>query len=195
MSCKDDTLIYQSSTHGDIPLSFTGKRLLANEREAATVAIEKGDYSANDQALSKARGDIAKYMSTLEQRSAPPTLLGVDWGAAEARTLAAAMTATPAWRSPEQIAADDFLDAAAEFNEARANLRAAAQRATDAGLKPTWKNPQPRPDFSKLRPPQLNGFRRFDEHTFVELEFEVSCKVKTERVVVEEKTVVMGREP
>jgi hypothetical protein len=67
------TEIYKSQTHGPIPLSFTGRRLLANLREAITDAIALGDYSTNGtNAVARARGDIAVRMSELEQRKVAP---------------------------------------------------------------------------------------------------------------------------
>ncbi len=60
--------IYKSQTHGPIPLSFEGRRLLQNLRYAIVHAISAQAYSNNDNAVAKARGDLAKYMSNLEQR-------------------------------------------------------------------------------------------------------------------------------
>lgn len=58
---------YQSYT-GSIQLSFTGRRLLANLRDAITGAINGRHYSFNDNAVAKARGDLASYMSKLESK-------------------------------------------------------------------------------------------------------------------------------
>lgn len=60
-----DQETYHSSTLGEIPLSFTGRRLLQNLREAIeeyTTGAVKGW-----EPLSRARGKIAKYMSELER--------------------------------------------------------------------------------------------------------------------------------
>jgi hypothetical protein len=65
--------IYKSTTHGNIPLSFEGRRLLQNLRYAATAAIENGFWRYDDNALSKARGELALYMSKLEARRETPT--------------------------------------------------------------------------------------------------------------------------
>lgn len=62
--------IYVSSTYGPIALSFTGRRLLANLREATFEAIQAKDVAFNDNALSKARARLALYMSSLEQKHA-----------------------------------------------------------------------------------------------------------------------------
>lgn len=58
--------VYNSATFGPIPLSFTGRRLLANLREEVLAYVESGDSIR----LSFARGAIAKYMSDLEGKSA-----------------------------------------------------------------------------------------------------------------------------
>jgi hypothetical protein len=142
---------YQSSTHGNIPLSFTGRRLLANERDAVENAIKEGSFTADNMQLSRVRGELAQYMSKLEQRE-PLTVLGCDWGAAEARTL-------------KQQSADEFLNAAREFNEARAKLLRCAEQAKHVGLKPTWTNPTAR---HALLP------RTFRDGVFPTLQFEVS---------------------
>lgn len=62
--------IYHSSTLGPIPLSFTGRRLLANLREAATSYTQQywGTGKTPDyRSVSIARGAIAKYISDLEE--------------------------------------------------------------------------------------------------------------------------------
>lgn len=59
---------YHSSTHGYIKLSFTARRLLANLRFAIQNAIRGQDYSFNDKAVAKARGDLAVYMHQMEDR-------------------------------------------------------------------------------------------------------------------------------
>jgi len=61
--------IYTSSTKGEIPLSFTGRHLLQSLREAIIEAIDKEDYNINADQLSRIRGDIAQYMSTLERKN------------------------------------------------------------------------------------------------------------------------------
>jgi hypothetical protein len=58
---------YKSSTHGNITLSERGRTLLAAERDAVQGAIRAGNFSTNDQSLSRARGDIALYISHLER--------------------------------------------------------------------------------------------------------------------------------
>lgn len=61
---------YQSSTLGDIPLSFTGRRLLQNLREEIE-DLTKGRASITTddwKPLSRARGKLALYMSQLEQQ-------------------------------------------------------------------------------------------------------------------------------
>lgn len=62
---------YKSHTRGPIPLSFTGRRLLENLRYAITNAIREGAYNHDGEAVSKARGDIALYMSKIEGKTAP----------------------------------------------------------------------------------------------------------------------------
>lgn len=59
--------VYKSTTLGEIPLSFTGRRLLANLRDAEDEAIATGDRETNHEALSVARAKIAKYMSNMEK--------------------------------------------------------------------------------------------------------------------------------
>jgi len=63
--------VYKSSTHGEIPLSFTGRHLLQTLRSAATAAIANGNWHHDCNALSKARGELALYMSRLEAREKP----------------------------------------------------------------------------------------------------------------------------
>lgn len=58
---------YKSSTHGNITLSERGRTLLAAERDAVQGAIRVGDFSTDNQALSRTRGDIALYISHLER--------------------------------------------------------------------------------------------------------------------------------
>lgn len=55
-----------SATKQQVPLSFTGRHLLQNLREATVVAVSKGDYSANWNAVSLARYALAAYMGKLE---------------------------------------------------------------------------------------------------------------------------------
>lgn len=63
--------VYQSSTLGPIPLSFTGRRLLQNLREAMqkqlTSAAINAEYSW--ERISEARGELAQYMSRLEREN------------------------------------------------------------------------------------------------------------------------------
>jgi hypothetical protein len=61
------TSIYKSHTHGAIPLSATGKRLMHTLRIAIQEAIQKGDYNQMN-GVAHARGELAKYMSHLEGR-------------------------------------------------------------------------------------------------------------------------------
>lgn len=78
--------VYHSSTLGPIPLSFTGRRLMQNLREEVTALLKKAyrngeqkwyrdganPVSAEDwEPLSKARGELAKYMSKLESERWP----------------------------------------------------------------------------------------------------------------------------
>lgn len=60
---------YNSATHGRIPLSFTGKRLMQNLRDAVSNAIAASDFCVDSMALSVARGDIAKYLGELESKT------------------------------------------------------------------------------------------------------------------------------
>lgn len=71
--------VYHSSTLGPIPLSFTGRRLMQNLREAFQDLLQKrveqtkrGQVGGQDDwtSVSEARGKLAQYMSKLEQR--PP---------------------------------------------------------------------------------------------------------------------------
>lgn len=67
--------VYHSSTLGDIPLSFTGRHLLANLREAFEDYIKelrtRPAYALTPswEPVSKARGKLAKYMSQLEAKA------------------------------------------------------------------------------------------------------------------------------
>ena len=81
--------VYHSSTLGPIPLSFTGRRLMQNLRVAVQELLQKrtdearrGQIGSQDDwsQVSRARGEIAKYMSDMEKR--PPSV-------------------TPAWRHPD----------------------------------------------------------------------------------------------
>lgn len=65
------TEVYNSSTHGRIPLSFTGRHLLQNLRKAISEAISNEDWHYNNNAVSQARGELARYMSDLELRKLP----------------------------------------------------------------------------------------------------------------------------
>jgi hypothetical protein len=66
--------IYNSSTLGPIPLSFTGRRLMQNLREAFVDAITaaKRDGFVEWEEISRARGKLAEYISKLERRNEPP---------------------------------------------------------------------------------------------------------------------------
>ena len=68
--------VYHSSTLGPIPLSFTGRRLMQNLREAVQALLQKrteqaarGQVPSQDdwEDVSKARGQLAQYMSKLEK--------------------------------------------------------------------------------------------------------------------------------
>jgi hypothetical protein len=126
--------IYQSSTHGDIPLSFTGRRLLANLRAAVQTAIDEGDFSANDMQLSHARGELAEYMSKLEgkrvERTIEEALAKIERDAAEAEAAARAV----AEAAKREALAKAVIDAAREFNAALSKWNSAAKAATDAGM-------------------------------------------------------------
>lgn len=89
---------YHSTTHGRIRLSFTGRRLLANLRAAIETGIAARDWHVNADAISRARGDLAVYMSKLEERPevrgfAPGTprfiSFAIDFAEIEARAHAA----------------------------------------------------------------------------------------------------------
>lgn len=67
--------IYNSHTHGPIPLSFTGRRLMQNLRDAITGAVRRGDYNDPRMEVAHARGEIAQYMSKLETRDDVPCAL------------------------------------------------------------------------------------------------------------------------
>lgn len=58
--------IYNSSTHGAIPLSFEARRLMQNLHHAIVYGVNAQAYCFNDNAIAKARGELAKYMSKLE---------------------------------------------------------------------------------------------------------------------------------
>lgn len=58
--------IYNSTTLGPIPLSFTGRHLLQELRTCIQDAIKDKDFNTNGDALSRIRGRIAQYMSKLE---------------------------------------------------------------------------------------------------------------------------------
>lgn len=60
-----------SATKEEIPLSFTGRCLLFNLRDATVSAIASGNYNANWRALSIARRNLAQYMSELEVKQLP----------------------------------------------------------------------------------------------------------------------------
>lgn len=63
--------IYNSTTHGPIKLSFSGRRLLQNLRIAITAAIARGAWDDPRHELSHARGELAQYISNLESVKAP----------------------------------------------------------------------------------------------------------------------------
>jgi hypothetical protein len=57
---------YNSFTHGRIPLSMGAKQLMQHLRNAISTAIADNQYSASDNAVARARGELAKYISGLE---------------------------------------------------------------------------------------------------------------------------------
>jgi imidazolonepropionase-like amidohydrolase len=124
--------IYQSSTHGDIPLSFTGRRLLANLRAAVQTAIDEGDFSANDMQLSHARGELAEYMSKLEgkrvERTIEEALAKIERDAAEAEARKVEE------RMKRQRLADAVIHAEMQYNVAVAALNTAGVAAAAAGI-------------------------------------------------------------
>jgi hypothetical protein len=61
--------VYHSTTHGPIPLSFTGRLLMQNLRFAIQKAIARGDWHDPREEISFARGELAKYISALENAS------------------------------------------------------------------------------------------------------------------------------
>jgi hypothetical protein len=71
--------VYHSSTLGPIPLSFTGRRLMQNLlvaiREMADKAVwnAPGFYGLAWDPVSRARGELARYISQLEARKEPST--------------------------------------------------------------------------------------------------------------------------
>jgi hypothetical protein len=65
---------FKSSTHGPIKVSMKARELLLANQLAAQNAITDGDYNYNNQALSRSRGELAKYISGLE---ANPKLYGL----------------------------------------------------------------------------------------------------------------------
>lgn len=112
--------VYHSSTLGPIPLTFTGRRLMQNLREAVQELLQKrveqtkrGQVgSQNDwEDVSKARGKIAQYMSELEKR--PPQRL--EWQSPlDARCKPAAMVLDYV---PPKSAAELELDRLRKENE------------------------------------------------------------------------------
>lgn len=62
--------VYKSFTHGPIPLSFNSRRLMQNLRFAIMSAIERGEYSDPRNTVAFARGELAKYISQLEAKTA-----------------------------------------------------------------------------------------------------------------------------
>lgn len=86
--------IYKSHTHGVIPLSVEGKRLMHSLRVAINDAIQAADYNCEDK-VAHARGELAKYMSELERRPVPvvPMISAaspfkIDWSASYDKLLA-----------------------------------------------------------------------------------------------------------
>jgi hypothetical protein len=59
-------VFYNSHTHGKIPLSETGKRLMHELRVAINDAIQAADYNCEDK-VAHARGELALYLSKLEE--------------------------------------------------------------------------------------------------------------------------------
>lgn len=64
MSYQRDKSVFQSATHGPIPLSITSKRLMHELRVAINDAIQAADYNCQDK-VAHARGELAQYMSAL----------------------------------------------------------------------------------------------------------------------------------
>jgi hypothetical protein len=62
--------IYHSYTHGAIPLSPNGKRLMRDLRNAIQDAIQKRDYNHMN-AVAHARGELASYLRELEKMKTP----------------------------------------------------------------------------------------------------------------------------
>lgn len=65
----DKSGVYNSTTHGRIPLSARMRGLMQGLRFAIQEAVRAGDYNKDD-AVAHARGEIAKYVSELEDRNA-----------------------------------------------------------------------------------------------------------------------------
>ncbi len=77
--------IYSSSALGPIPLTANGKKLMAQLRMATRAAVRDPESSAAWTNVSAARGEIAKYMSSLEKTvgsmiNAPPTEMSTPLG-------------------------------------------------------------------------------------------------------------------
>lgn len=69
--------VYNSSTLGPIPLSFTGRRLLQNLREEIEEFVEERltvGKGTSWEGISRARGKLAQYMSKLEDRQVYPSM-------------------------------------------------------------------------------------------------------------------------
>jgi hypothetical protein len=66
--------IYKSFTHGPIPLSFEGRRLMQNLRFAIMGAIRQGEYSDPRDEVAFARGELAQYISQLEAKPTAPAV-------------------------------------------------------------------------------------------------------------------------
>jgi hypothetical protein len=74
---SDKQEVYESTTHGPIPLSFTGRRLMANLRQAVETELQNrqvmldGSISPyNWEPIARARGELAKYISEVERNEA-----------------------------------------------------------------------------------------------------------------------------
>jgi len=79
--------IYNSSTMGPIPLSFTGRHLLQSLREEIQMLVSDSVDAAKRgcvpklnawEPVSRARGRLAKYMSGLEKKQNAPVLSAVS---------------------------------------------------------------------------------------------------------------------
>lgn len=57
---------FKSSTHGPIDVSMRARELLAANQLAIQTAVGARDYNAFDQAVSRSRGELARYVGELE---------------------------------------------------------------------------------------------------------------------------------